>query len=102
MIAKPVRLRLSRSKGFNLQRHSLATNGLPAVNVARPSKWGNPFKFDDSSVHPVLRYACEVAPLIDPSQIAQLRGKNLACYCYLEKECHANVLLDMANEEEQR
>jgi hypothetical protein len=40
---KPVRLQLSRRKGFDLQALSLATNGLPAVNVARPSKWGNPF-----------------------------------------------------------
>ncbi len=32
---RPVRLRLSRAKGFNLQAHSLATNGLEAVNVAR-------------------------------------------------------------------
>lgn len=39
----PVRLQLSRKKGFNLQALSLATNGLPAVNCARPSKWGNPF-----------------------------------------------------------
>lgn len=39
----PVRLQLSRKKGFYLQVHSLAVNGLPAINVARPSKWGNPF-----------------------------------------------------------
>jgi hypothetical protein len=39
----PRRLQLSRRKGFNLQAHSLAVNGLPAVNCARPSKYGNPF-----------------------------------------------------------
>jgi hypothetical protein len=42
-MTKPVRLQLSRRKGFSLQALSLATNGLPAVNVARPSLWGNPF-----------------------------------------------------------
>ncbi|WP_338610677.1 DUF4326 domain-containing protein [Pelagibacterium nitratireducens] len=42
----PVRLRLSRAKGFDLQAHSLAINGLPAVNCARPSKWGNPYRVD--------------------------------------------------------
>lgn len=41
MNQKPVRLQLSRAKGFSLQALSRATNGLPAVNVARPSKWGN-------------------------------------------------------------
>lgn len=43
-MSAPVRLQLNRRKGFNLQALSLATNGLPAVNVARPSKWGNPYK----------------------------------------------------------
>ncbi|WP_162560945.1 hypothetical protein [Methylobacterium durans] len=40
---KPVRLQLSRYAGFNLQEHSRATNGLPAVNVDRSTPWGNPF-----------------------------------------------------------
>jgi len=40
--ATPVRLQLSRRAGFRLQQHSLAVNGLPTVNVARPGKWGNP------------------------------------------------------------
>lgn len=41
--SRPVRLRLSRRAGFRLQDHSLSVNGLPAVNVARPGKWGNPY-----------------------------------------------------------
>ena len=39
----PARLQLSRAKGFDLQALSLATNGLSAVKVARPGRWGNPF-----------------------------------------------------------
>lgn len=46
---KPVRLQLSRRKGFDLQALSRATNGLGAVNVARPSKWGNPFVVGEPS-----------------------------------------------------
>lgn len=42
-MTKPVRLQLSRKRGFNLQELSLATNGLPAISVARPGRWGNPF-----------------------------------------------------------
>ena len=42
-MTRPIRLRLSRRKGFSLQAHSLATNGLSAVNVSRASIWGNPF-----------------------------------------------------------
>lgn len=49
----PVRLRLSRTADFNLQALSRATNGLPAINVARPSRYGNPFT--ESSVSEALR-----------------------------------------------
>lgn len=45
MIA-PVRLQLSRAKGFDLQTHSRAVNGLLAANVARPGKYGNPYPVD--------------------------------------------------------
>ena len=41
-IPSPVRLQLSRRKGFNLQKLSIETNGLPAKIVARPSLYGNP------------------------------------------------------------
>lgn len=42
-MTQPVRIRLRRVGGFDLQAHSSAINGLPAVNVARPGKWGNPY-----------------------------------------------------------
>ena len=42
-MTNPSRLQLSRHKGFNLQKWSMELNGLPAVNCARPSKYGNPF-----------------------------------------------------------
>lgn len=40
----PIRLRLSRAKGFDLQLMSRAANGLPARSVARPWSFGNPFR----------------------------------------------------------
>ncbi|MGE7153115.1 DUF4326 domain-containing protein [Methylorubrum rhodesianum] len=40
--ARPVRLQLSRKKGFDLQAHSRALNGLPAVKVDRSTRFGNP------------------------------------------------------------
>lgn len=43
-MTKPVRLQLKRSKGFRLQEASQAANGLPAMIVARPTKWGNPWR----------------------------------------------------------
>jgi hypothetical protein len=92
-----VRLQLCRAKGFSLQALSLATNGLPAVNVARPSKWGNPYTAKNSgSVHPAIRYAAEVAPIYADIP-GELRGKNLACWCKPDESCHADVLLELAN-----
>ncbi len=112
MAAKPVRLRLSRRKGFNLQQHSGATNGLKAVNVARPTKWGNPYKVGD---HPFGDKRCKPMTAQDAVErfevrncrwadfgsaiVRELRGKNLACWCRLDAPCHADVLLKIANGE---
>lgn len=30
-------------------------------------------------------------------RLPDLRGKNLACWCALDRPCHADVLLDLAN-----
>ena len=43
-MTEPVRIQMKREKGFNLQEHSKAINGLPAIRVDRATKWGNPFK----------------------------------------------------------
>lgn len=95
MSTQPVRLQLSRRKGFDLQKHSRAVNGLTAVNCARPGKWGNPFTFENSgNVHPALRFACEILPLMNT---AELRGKNLACFCKQGDYCHVDALLEFAN-----
>lgn len=113
---KPVRLRLRRTKGFDLQKLSLETNGLPAVNVARPSRWGNPFPIGKSA--PLDRIAPDAngsvglfqAMLDDdelreicayPTDYTSLKGKNLACWCPEGDECHADILLRLANKEGQ-
>lgn len=110
----PIRLQLSRAKGFNLQATSLATNGLPAVNVARPTKWGNRHKVapafqsegvqfsEVTPVHAVQFYReeWERAQQWRPAAreaLNELRGKNLACWCKPGQPCHADVLLDLAN-----
>lgn len=114
MIA-PVRIQLSRAKGFRLQEHSLALNGLPCVKVSRGpgSKWGNPFRVGDAlhigpaysgrdtivrdAAHAVSLYRRWVFNLRSATEIATLRGKNLACWCKPGAPCHADVLLELAN-----
>jgi hypothetical protein len=117
----PRRLQLSRKKGFNLQAFSRAANGLDAVNVARPSRWGNPWVIGQIAcscrsagecTHNAFRSsdaAAAVAAYRDwakswrnprglLSHLPSLRGKNLACWCVPGEPCHADVLLELANE----
>ncbi len=114
---RPVRLRLSRQRGFILQERSRAINGLDAVVVSRPSRWGNPVKVakayqDDYCSFPAidamaavtlyrdhLRLAITAHAKRGVDLLAPLRGKNLACWCSEGAPCHADVLLDLANAE---
>lgn len=115
----PIRLQLSRRKGFNLQEVSRAANGLEAVNVARPSLWGNPWKIGaplsriipGDGIGPLD--TCPTGTFVTPElAISQyriwvqsshreirdtMRGKNLACWCKPGEPCHADVLLEIAN-----
>ena len=92
--ARPVRLRLSRVKGFNLQKHSRALNGLPAVKCDRSTKWGNPFRIGEKNpcgtITKDARHSASLylgfAPL-QPRLVAaakvELQAVNLACWCKL-------------------
>lgn len=60
---QPVRIQLSRRKGFKLQAESLALNGLPAVKVDRSTKWGNPFNFKSAEYCWIaLSFGCRADP----------------------------------------
>jgi hypothetical protein len=98
---KPQRIQLSRRAGFNLQAASLALNGLPAVNCARPSKWGNQNrKTPDVTNYYVVacfRDDLRANPKLVAEAKVELRGKNLGCFCKLTEECHCDVWLEIAN-----
>ncbi|ASY56444.1 DUF4326 domain-containing protein [Sinorhizobium sp. CCBAU 05631] len=56
-MTKPVRLQLSRRKGFDLQGTSLAVNGLAAVKVDRTTHFGNHYRVDrDEYATPSARW----------------------------------------------
>jgi hypothetical protein len=83
----PERIQRRRVKGWRKPDNT--------VIITRPGKWGNPFTLANSGgVDPVLRFACEVVPLLD---LSPLRGKNLACFCRLDQTCHGDILLEAAN-----
>jgi hypothetical protein len=100
---KPVRLQLSRRKGFNLQAASKRLNGLPAIVVARPARWSNPWRIGAMErgkpidrPEALKRYRHHIRGKRAEIE-AELRGKNLACWCGLDVACHADILLKIAN-----
>lgn len=99
MIARPIRLRLSRRKGFDLQALSRATNGMEAVKVARPTKWGNRNRVGvhGNAEECVREFRLDALVAWGRADLEPLRGKNLACFCALDAPCHADVLLELAN-----
>ncbi len=103
----PQRIRLRRSKGWRKPEG--------AVVVARPSKWGNPWRVGDP--HPMTGRTMSVADTVDLYRAAlerrdlefctegfedELRGRDLACWCPLDQPCHGDVLLDVVNRSAQR
>lgn len=71
-----------------------------AIYIGRPSKWGNPFKAgrDGSRAEVIERFRMYMQrkPELVAAAKAELRGKDLACYC-APKACHGDVLLEIAN-----
>jgi len=43
-----------------------------------------------------FRWLCEARPFAE-ADLAEIRGKDLACWCPLDQLCHADVLLELAN-----
>jgi len=110
---KPVRIQRKRSKGFNLQKAS--PNGLEVISVTRPSKWGNPYKIGEKykskkglieiktvqqavDLHKESVLGIYQYPISKKEIKQELKGKNLACFCPLDSPCHADILLEIANQ----
>ena len=114
----PVRLRLSRRKGFDLQAASRAANGLPAVNVARPGPFGNCFivgrdgmAADCVALHrhvlagafcltckvPIADQAATRSHVLVAIERDRHRRHNVACWCAPGAPCHGETLLAAFN-----
>jgi len=106
----PERIQLRRSRGWRMPANT--------VKVDRTTKWGNPFVVGQDApllpgctVHDrrhawslYLGFAPQNEKLVAAAR-AELRGKNLACWCplpgpYEDDCCHASVLLRLANEQD--
>ena len=95
----PGRVLLRRAKGWRKPENT--------VVIARPSRWGNPYAIGDPAQGGITReeavaryrdalHAGRLPYSVDEVR-AELRGRNLACWCSLDGPCHAEVLLEVAN-----
>ncbi len=101
----PQRIQLRRQKGWRMPQNT--------VKVDRTTKWGNPFVVgqpggvftakvqDRRHAYSLFRSIAADTPALVAAARAELRGKNLACWCPhddpYEDACHAAVLLEIAN-----
>lgn len=95
------RIQLRRTKGYRKPEG--------AIVVARPSRWGNPYRGPDG----IDVFAGEIKGCVaDPwgasyplpiriiaEAIHELAGRDLACWCALDRPCHADLLIALANDE---
>lgn len=98
---KPVRVPRKRMKGWRMPEN--------AVYVGRGSTWGNDYKIGSigfgklgiikSTKGAIRSYKAELMAKLffRPNLLNEIKGKNLACWCPLDRPCHADVLLELAN-----
>lgn len=93
MTDMPCRVQRKRTKGWRMPPNT--------VYVGRPTKWGNvdPFWGGPIPIAYYRRWLLEQGRELVTMARRELRGKNLACWCPLDQPCHADVLLEIANEE---
>jgi hypothetical protein len=72
------------------------------IYIGRGSKWGNPFIMKNSSESERNRVCDEYENWFWttelPSQISEIRGKVLGCYCK-PKRCHGDFLVKIADQD---
>lgn len=104
----PERIQLSRARGWRLPENT--------VKVDRTTIWGNPFhthgdgrRMENGLAVSLFRSMIEKTGgwmanvrggqiSVDRADVVrELRGKNLACWCKPGEQCHADVLLELAN-----
>jgi hypothetical protein len=118
-MSQPIRIQRKRTKGWKMPENT--------VYVGRPTLWGNLWQAGGMVNEMVSNewghetpswfgrkageIICDAADAVDmyrkwipdcarrnvPLPFHELRGKNLACWCALNKPCHADVLLELAN-----
>lgn len=94
MTEQPKRIQRSRRKGWRLPPG--------AKCVTRPGPWGNLFPVQDGDRAAAVEAYRQWFFLPEQAEFRararrELRGYDLACFCALDKPCHADILLAYAN-----
>lgn len=94
-----MRIQLKCTKGWRMPANT--------VKVDRTTRWGNPFRVGTPGVPDAATaltlFRAEVSRAMDSGAApwnelrVALGGKNLACWCVLGAPCHADTLLELAN-----
>lgn len=94
------RIQRKRTKGWRMPANT--------VYVGRPSKWGNPYAIRGPYATNSVRTKEEAIQeyeiwlrerlTFQSDFLDELQGKDLACWCPLDKPCHADVLLKLLDE----
>lgn len=111
----PQRIQRKRTRGWRMPEG--------AVYVGRPTKWGNPFTvinghrqgwlvYDDRSYGTSSGFIASFPTCVEAHRhavklyrrhmhrqwdLTPLRGRDLMCFCPLDRPCHADILLEIAN-----
>ncbi len=107
-LLSPHRVQRKRVKGWKMPPNT--------VSVTRPGPFGNPFKAEDAveagyrdgnamaafAFMEWLKGSADFPQHQDRRativmRLPELRGKNLACFCPLDRPCHADALIKIAN-----
>lgn len=94
----PKRIQLSRAKGWRMPE------GAVKVDRTHPL-FGNPFRMLENTPAERQRVIDLFARYFPMSAMRlgqarhDLKGKDLACWCPLDQPCHADVLIEIANNE---
>jgi hypothetical protein len=121
----PIRIQRKRTKGWKMPENTVSVTrpgkwGNPFVvgKLYQNSAWYAcmfPYdefikKYKEDGIKPTdaseaiklyeihIKKKIEMWPETMKKEIESLRGKNLACFCPLDKPCHADVLLKIANQ----
>jgi len=90
---RPTRIQRTRQHPY------MNPNNLEIVYVGRPSQFGNSYELSDMPRKVALEaYKQWLMTHFNLDYVKEaLKGKNLSCWCPLNKECHGDILLKIAN-----